>query len=49
LNKAVELVKLWGAFEEQNPDGSIDDFCRQQLAQSLKEEKKSCPRLAIGP
>jgi len=32
MNKAVELVRLWGAFEEQHPDGSIEEFCRYRLA-----------------
>jgi len=49
LNKAVELVKLWGAFEEQNPEGSIEDFCRHQLAISLKEEKKVAPDWQLVP
>lgn len=34
MNKAVELVKLWGIFEEQYPNGSIEDFFRHSLAAS---------------
>jgi DNA-binding MarR family transcriptional regulator len=32
MNKTVELVNAWSAFEEQFPDGSIDEFCRHHLA-----------------
>jgi len=32
MNKTVELVNLWGAFEQNHPDGTIDDFCRHFLA-----------------
>lgn len=31
MNRTVELVNLWGAFEEAYPDGSIEDFCRYHL------------------
>jgi DNA-binding MarR family transcriptional regulator len=34
MNKTVELVKLWGIFEEQYPKGSIADFFRHSLAAS---------------
>lgn len=33
MNKTIELVNQWGAFEEQYPQASIDDFCRHYLAQ----------------
>lgn len=33
MNKTVELVKLWGAFEQQYPEASIEDFYRYQLAE----------------
>jgi|SRR6218665_1203 len=40
MNKTVELVNLWGRFEEQYPGGSIDDFCRRHLAgQQMVKEK----------
>jgi len=32
MNKAVELITLWGAYEEQNPKATIADFCRHQLS-----------------
>jgi DNA-binding MarR family transcriptional regulator len=49
MNKAVELVKLWGAYEEQHPDGSIEDFCRHQLSVSLKAEKQMAPEWQLVP
>jgi DNA-binding MarR family transcriptional regulator len=41
INKTVELVKLWGSFEQQYPDGSLDDFFRYQLALKIKAEKSA--------
>lgn len=38
MNKAVELVKLWGVFEENHPEGSIEDFCRHHLAAGNRTE-----------
>jgi DNA-binding MarR family transcriptional regulator len=32
MNKTVELVNEWGAFEKRFPNGNIDDFCRHFLA-----------------
>ncbi|MFA6084063.1 MarR family winged helix-turn-helix transcriptional regulator [Mucilaginibacter sp.] len=32
MNKTVELVKLWGDFEEQYPNASLEDFFRHRLA-----------------
>jgi DNA-binding MarR family transcriptional regulator len=32
MNKTVELVNHWGAFEKTHPDGDIEDFCRHYLA-----------------
>jgi DNA-binding MarR family transcriptional regulator len=34
MNKTVELVKLWGEFEEKNPGAGIEDFFRYQLTRS---------------
>jgi DNA-binding MarR family transcriptional regulator len=36
MNKTIELVNLWGAFEAKHPDGNIDDFCRHHLARQQK-------------
>jgi DNA-binding MarR family transcriptional regulator len=49
VNKAVELVKLWGVYEEQNPDGTIEDFCRHQLSVAIKEEKQIAPEWQLVP
>jgi DNA-binding MarR family transcriptional regulator len=42
MNKTVELVKQWGLFEEQYPDGSLEDFHRYRLA-IVNERIKSPP------
>jgi DNA-binding MarR family transcriptional regulator len=36
MNKTVELVKLWGDFEEQHPESTLEDFFRYQLAKKLE-------------
>jgi DNA-binding MarR family transcriptional regulator len=40
MNKTIELVNLWGEFEEKHPTGSIDDFCRHHLAQQQQQKIK---------
>ncbi len=40
MNKTVELVKQWGAFEEKHPGGSIEDFCRYLLIHRREKESK---------
>jgi DNA-binding MarR family transcriptional regulator len=32
LNNTVELVRLWGAYEEEHPDASLTDFFRHQVS-----------------
>jgi DNA-binding MarR family transcriptional regulator len=32
MNKTIQLVNEWGEYEEQHPNGGIDDFCRHYLA-----------------
>jgi DNA-binding MarR family transcriptional regulator len=49
LNKAVELIKLWGEYEEQYPNAGIEDFCRHQLSISLKAEKQLAPEWQLIP
>lgn len=42
MNKTVALVKAWGEFEENHPDGDLEDFCRHYLASRrppAKEQK----------
>jgi DNA-binding MarR family transcriptional regulator len=48
LNQTVELVKLWGAYEEQHPHASLDDFFRHQLSIS-KEEKTAAEEGQLVP
>src|SRR6184192_2718273 len=40
MNKTVELVNLWAAFEQKHPDGSIEDFCRHYLARQRQAKVK---------
>lgn len=42
MNKAVELITEWGAFDEQHPDSSIEEFCRHYLAG--KQTRKLVPQ-----
>jgi DNA-binding MarR family transcriptional regulator len=39
MNKTVELVNLWAAFEKQYPNGTIEDFHRRSLAIVPKPKK----------
>ncbi|WP_158799272.1 MarR family winged helix-turn-helix transcriptional regulator [Pedobacter sp. L105] len=40
MNKTLAIVQEWAGFEEQNPDGSIEDFCREYL------KKKQVPEVS---
>jgi hypothetical protein len=40
MNKTVELVNRWGAYEQQHPNCSIDDFCRHYLASQNQKMAK---------
>jgi DNA-binding MarR family transcriptional regulator len=40
MNKTIELVNLWGEFEENHPNGNIDDFCRHYLARREQQKIK---------
>lgn len=40
MNKTVELVNLWAAFEAQHPGGEIDDFCRHYLASRKQQQAR---------
>jgi len=33
MNKAVELITKWGAFDARHPESSIEDFCRHYLSE----------------
>lgn len=32
MNKAVQFINTWSAFDEQYPEAGLDDFCRHYLA-----------------
>jgi DNA-binding MarR family transcriptional regulator len=49
VNKTVELVKRWGAYEAAHPDASIEDFCRHQLAQGAKPKSYGAPSGDMRP
>src|SRR4030088_3518267 len=49
VNQTVELVKRWGAYEVQHPEASIEDFCRHQLAQTVKPENHGTPKGELRP
>lgn len=40
MNKTIELVNHWGAYEEKYPNGSIEDFCRHFLAHQQQKTAK---------
>jgi DNA-binding MarR family transcriptional regulator len=46
MNRTVELVNLWAAFEEKYPKGSLEDFFRYQLVS--RREKGSSGKLVGG-
>ncbi|MDO3642808.1 MarR family winged helix-turn-helix transcriptional regulator [Mucilaginibacter sp. L3T2-6] len=43
MNKTVELVNLWGAFEEKHPEATLEDFFRHSLASRPKSEPRPEP------
>ena len=45
MNKTVELVKVWGDFEQKHPQGGIEDFCRHYLA---KQHQKNISGTLVG-
>ncbi len=45
MNKTIELVNKWGSFEENHPNGSIEDFCRHYLA---KQEQQKISGTLVG-
>jgi len=49
INKTVELVKRWGAYEERHPDASIEDFYRHELAKVLPPQNNIAPKGELRP
>ncbi|RPD42286.1 MarR family winged helix-turn-helix transcriptional regulator [Chitinophaga barathri] len=48
MNKTVALVKAWGAFEENHPDGELEDFCRHYLAQRQPLQDEAPQKPLVG-
>ncbi len=40
MNKAVELITAWGAFDAQHPKSSIEEFCRHYLTHKRENVKE---------
>jgi len=40
MNKTVALVNAWGAYEKNNPDATLDDFCRHYLDRPRNQKRK---------
>jgi DNA-binding MarR family transcriptional regulator len=49
MNQTVELVRLWGEYEKENPNGTIESFCRHVLAGAIKKEKSLQPEWQLHP
>lgn len=49
MNKTVALVKLWGAYEEQHPQATLEDFFRYQLSALQKTEKPAAETWQMVP
>ena len=49
MNTTVKLVQLWGEYELQHPDASIEGFCRSMLSASIKSEKPVAPEWQLQP
>lgn len=49
MNLTVELVRLWGEYEQKHPNATIEGFCRSQLTGSIKREKSVQPEWQLHP
>jgi DNA-binding MarR family transcriptional regulator len=43
MNKAVELITVWGAFNEKHPNGDIEEFCRYYLTHKRENIENTSP------
>jgi len=43
MNKAVELITEWGAFDARHPESSIEEFCRYYLVHQREKIDKEKP------
>jgi DNA-binding MarR family transcriptional regulator len=51
MNKTLAIVQEWAGFEEQNPNGTIEDFCKdylkkQQVPENIGAESEVGPNYA---
>ena len=49
MNKTVELVKLWGEYEAQYPDCTLEDFFHHQLSTATKDDNRTVPDWQLRP
>jgi DNA-binding MarR family transcriptional regulator len=49
MNKTVELVNLWGVYEEQYPDCTLEDFFRHSLTKAAEAAPKPEPEGKLVP
>jgi len=49
MNQTVELVRLWGEYEQSNPNATIEGFCRSQLVGAIKKERSVRPEWQLHP
>jgi DNA-binding MarR family transcriptional regulator len=43
MNKAVELITEWGAFDEKHPNGDLEEFCRYYLTHKRENVENAPP------
>ncbi|MGO4288799.1 MarR family winged helix-turn-helix transcriptional regulator [Chitinophaga sp. RAB17] len=49
MNQTVELVRLWGEYEQSHPGATIEGFCRSTLAGSIRKERTVEPEWQLRP
>jgi len=49
MNQTVELARLWGEYEKQNPDATIENFCRNVLGGAIKKDKAILQEWRLHP
>jgi DNA-binding MarR family transcriptional regulator len=49
MNKTIELINLWGAFEENHPKGNVEEFCRYYLAHHGEKVNNPKPKIGLRP
>ncbi len=48
MNKVVRLVNLWAEFEEENPDGELENFCVHYLEKQLLLKDTTLEKSAVS-